>query len=209
MIPINKMGTSIDPEVQSKTDTTESEKDIPEYEIGTSDQNRDIEKQSLDELPPQQPADRTQNDLVVFDGPEDPDNPKNWSSKRKIAITISMGLMTFVVTFSSSIFSVAIEPVSKEYDIGTVTATLGVSLFLLVSVHMSQSHGPDTDHKRASCWDQWHLGQLARSTVVGYHFSLATLSSQSSTYPSQWPKMSKQLCLVASLEGWQRVPLWQ
>ena len=40
--------------------------------------------------------------------------------------------MTFVVTFSSSVFAVAIEPVAKEYSIGRVTATLGVSLFLLV-----------------------------------------------------------------------------
>ena len=72
------------------------------------------------------------NDLVEFDSPEDTENPKNFSTRRKWAITASMGWMTFVVTFASSIFSVAIEPVSKEYDISRVVATLGVSLFLLV-----------------------------------------------------------------------------
>lgn len=72
------------------------------------------------------------NDLVDFDGPDDTDNPKNFSKRKKWAITVSMGWMTFVVTFASSIFSVAIDSVSKEYHISRVVATLGVSLFLLV-----------------------------------------------------------------------------
>ena len=72
------------------------------------------------------------NNVVAFDSPEDPENPKNFTKRRKWAITASMGWMTFVVTFASSIFSVAIDSVSKEYEVGRVVATLGVSLFLLV-----------------------------------------------------------------------------
>ena len=72
------------------------------------------------------------NDIVDFDGPDDAENPKNFSNAKKWAITASMGWMTFVVTFSSSIFSVAVEPVSQEYGISRVVSTLGVSLFLLV-----------------------------------------------------------------------------
>jgi hypothetical protein len=41
-----------------------------------------------------------ENDLVEFDSPDDPENPKNFSSRRKWAITASMGWMTFVVTFA-------------------------------------------------------------------------------------------------------------
>ena len=44
------------------------------------------------------------SDLVEFDGPDDPENPLNWPKRRKWAITISMGTMTFVVTISSSIY---------------------------------------------------------------------------------------------------------
>lgn len=73
------------------------------------------------------------SDLVEFDGPDDPGNPKNWPRKKRWAITISMAAMTFVVTFASSIFAVAIPEVSEEYDVSTVVATLGVALFLLVS----------------------------------------------------------------------------
>lgn len=92
----------------------------------------DLEK-GLDNDPPEQPAD--QNFLVEFDGPDDPDNPKNWSTRRRWAITISMGLLVFTVTFASSIFSVNIGVVSEKFNVSVVTATLGVALFVLVSGH--------------------------------------------------------------------------
>jgi DHA1 family multidrug resistance protein-like MFS transporter len=72
------------------------------------------------------------NNLVDFDGPNDPDNPKNFPKWRKWAITTSMGFMTFAVTFSSSIFSVAVAPVAEEFHISTVASTMGVALFLFV-----------------------------------------------------------------------------
>lgn len=72
------------------------------------------------------------NGLVEFDGPNDPGNPKNLSATRKWAITASIGWMTFVITFASSIFSVATDAVSEEFGVARVVATLGVSLFLLV-----------------------------------------------------------------------------
>lgn len=119
-------------------DIDTSGKNTPEPEKDERKMDEDIEKQSRDQLPLQQTADAVANEskdesLVEFDGPDDPENPKNWSTKRKVAITISMGVMAFVVTFSSSVFAVTVEPVAKEFDIGTITATLGVSLFLLVN----------------------------------------------------------------------------
>lgn len=88
---------------------------------------RDVEK----ELPStQNQPQRPRPDLVEFDGPNDSGNPKNWSKKRRWIITIAGALLTFTVTFSSSIFSVAINPVAQQYHISRVTSTLGVSLFL-------------------------------------------------------------------------------
>lgn len=78
------------------------------------------------------------SDLVDFDSADDPENPKNFSTARKWAITASMGSMTFVTTFASSIFSVAVGPVSQEYNISHVAATLGTSLFLLVCTPSNQ-----------------------------------------------------------------------
>ncbi|PSN69427.1 citrinin biosynthesis transporter CtnC [Corynespora cassiicola Philippines] len=99
----------------------------------------DLEK-GLDNDPPEQPAD--QNFLVEFDGPDDPDNPKNWSTRRRWAITISMGLLVFTVTFASSIFSVNIGVVSEKFNVSVVTATLGVALFVLGFVFGPLIFGP-------------------------------------------------------------------
>ena len=95
-------------------------------------ENAQAEKGMVPSPKPMSPEQGKDPSLVEFDGPNDPGNPKNWAAGKKIAITCSMGLMTFVVTFSSSIFSVAIGPVAAEFGISTLTATLGVTLFLLV-----------------------------------------------------------------------------
>ncbi|KAH7361302.1 major facilitator superfamily domain-containing protein [Pyrenochaeta sp. MPI-SDFR-AT-0127] len=80
--------------------------------------------------------------LVEFDGPDDPGNPKSWTEKRRWAITISMGLLVFTVTFASSIFSVNIGYVQQRFDVDLVTATLGVALFVLGFVFGPIVFGP-------------------------------------------------------------------
>jgi DHA1 family multidrug resistance protein-like MFS transporter len=80
--------------------------------------------------------------LVEFDGPNDPGNPKNWTTKRRWAITISMGLLVFTVTFASSIFSVNIRVVQEKFNVELVTATLGVALFVLGFVFGPIAFGP-------------------------------------------------------------------
>ncbi len=79
--------------------------------------------------------------LVEFNGPNDPDSPKNFSKGRKWAITFSVGWLTFVTTFASSIFSVCTDVVSQEFAVDRVVSTLGVSLFLLVRGHSCHSQG--------------------------------------------------------------------
>lgn len=70
--------------------------------------------------------------LVEFNGPDDPDNPKNWSTRRRWGITVVVGLLVFTVTFASSIFSVNIGIVKDKFQVTQVVATLGVALFVLV-----------------------------------------------------------------------------
>jgi DHA1 family multidrug resistance protein-like MFS transporter len=123
------------------TNLMEDEK--PQNSNGTlNDTNNplpDIEKgQNSDATAPA----KDENHLVVFDGPEDPDNPKNWTAKRRWAITISMGLMVFTVTFASSIFSVNIRVVQEKFHVDLVTATLGVALFVLGFVFGPIAFGP-------------------------------------------------------------------
>ncbi|KAK5254399.1 hypothetical protein LTR99_001828 [Exophiala xenobiotica] len=106
----------------------------------------DVEKDvELQQRVPTAPMRDPGQDLVEFEGPDDPQNPKNWSKARKWKITAAMGGMTFVVTFASSVFSVAIPPVAEQYHIGTVTSTLGVSLFLLGFVFGPIFFGPASE----------------------------------------------------------------
>lgn len=96
----------------------------------SDDANVDVEKGTE----PSQDAEPVPDKyLVEFDGPNDPGNPKNWTQKRRWAITISMGLMVFNVTFASSIFSVNLDVIVQKFDVKLVTATLGVALFVLVN----------------------------------------------------------------------------
>jgi DHA1 family multidrug resistance protein-like MFS transporter len=98
----------------------------------------DIEKGQNSDEPPA----RDDSHLVVFDGPDDQGNPKNWTLKRRWAITVSMGLLVFTVTFASSIFSVNIRVVQEKFDVDLVTATLGVALFVLGFVFGPIAFGP-------------------------------------------------------------------
>ncbi|KIM93298.1 hypothetical protein OIDMADRAFT_173323 [Oidiodendron maius Zn] len=69
--------------------------------------------------------------LIEWNGPDDPENPMNWSLRKKVLLTSTLAMMTFCVTFASSVFSNATVPVSKEYGVSTEVTTLGTSFFVL------------------------------------------------------------------------------
>ena len=75
--------------------------------------------------------DDEKKDLVDWDGPHDPENPQNFSRSRKWLITIATGLMTFVVSFGSSVFSTVTEVTSQEFGVTSEVMILGVSLYVL------------------------------------------------------------------------------
>lgn len=75
----------------------------------------------------------SESHIVVWNGPDDPENPQNWPRSKKIAFTLSLASLNFLITFASSIFSTAIGDVSKLYHVSAEVATLGTSLFVMVS----------------------------------------------------------------------------
>ncbi|KAF2705484.1 citrinin biosynthesis transporter CtnC [Pleomassaria siparia CBS 279.74] len=106
---------------------------------GSNEAIGDIERGAKDTQPAPS-GERTE--FIDFQGPDDPDNPKNWTTKRRWAITLSMGSLVFTVTFASSIFSVNIGVVKELFDVSTVTSTLGVALFVLGFVFGPIAFGP-------------------------------------------------------------------
>ncbi|KAL8286919.1 hypothetical protein RQP46_003925 [Phenoliferia psychrophenolica] len=55
--------------------------------------------------------------LVTWDGPDDQDNPQNWSKGKKVYI-------------GSAIYTPSIPGIMEQFDVGQIVATLGLSLFI-------------------------------------------------------------------------------
>ncbi|KAK5657565.1 hypothetical protein OQA88_3138 [Cercophora sp. LCS_1] len=73
----------------------------------------------------------TREQIVDFDGPDDPYRPMNWPLKKKFTTTLLYGLITMSATWASSCYSPGTGQVANEFNVGTPVAILGTSLFLL------------------------------------------------------------------------------
>jgi MFS transporter, DHA1 family, multidrug resistance protein len=105
-----------DETARNASDEESSDKDL---------ERGNVEREKKHEEPPKDP------NLIVWDGPNDPENPMNWPASKKWIITVALGMMTFCVTFASSVFSNATVPTSIEFGVSTEVTTLGTSLFVL------------------------------------------------------------------------------
>ncbi|KAM5342207.1 hypothetical protein ACJ41O_015238 [Fusarium nematophilum] len=88
------------------------------------------------------------NDLVTFDSPGDPYNPRNWPLRRKALSTVLYGLSTMGSTFSTASFSTAVPEIAQEFRLSLEVASLGTSLILmgfgigpLIWAPVSELHG--------------------------------------------------------------------
>lgn len=100
-----------------------AEKDVEKGEVPSDER--------VGEGSPSKHGKQKDQNLVEWDGPNDPGNPLNWSVKKKWIVTIMLGFVTLVVTFASSVFSSATLSVAELYHVSTEVATLGTSLFVL------------------------------------------------------------------------------
>ncbi|OQV01755.1 hypothetical protein CLAIMM_07052 [Cladophialophora immunda] len=73
----------------------------------------------------------TVEDLVDFDGADDPYRPVNWTMKKKVITTALYGFTTMSATWASSSYSPGTEQVSHDFHVGTEVSTLGTTLFLI------------------------------------------------------------------------------
>lgn len=100
----------------------------------SGEDENDLEKGDADKSKKEEDAKKQEEkdpNLVEWDGPDDPGNPMNWNRNRRWGITLALGMMTFCVTFASSVFSNATVPVAELYHVSTEVTTLGTSLFVL------------------------------------------------------------------------------
>jgi len=75
---------------------------------------------------------KTKEDVLVdFEGKDDPYRPLNWPMRKKMVTTVLYGLTTAGVTFASAVYTAGIDQISAEFHVGTVVASLGLSLILV------------------------------------------------------------------------------
>lgn len=69
--------------------------------------------------------------IVGWDGPDDPECPRNWPSRRKVLfVAVTSGMIT-CVSFGSSVFAPAGEIFSESFGVPPIVGRLGVALWIL------------------------------------------------------------------------------
>ena len=66
-----------------------------------------------------------------WNGPNDPENPLNWSLSKRMYHTTVPGLMGFIVTLGSSIYTPGLPEIQDEFHVSSTVALLGLSLYVL------------------------------------------------------------------------------
>ena len=110
---------------------------------------RDVERGF--EPPEKTPTEQDDNDadLVTWDGPDDPQNPKNWPNKKRWTAVVCVSFFTLISPVSSSMIAPALEAIGQELGISSaVERALSLSIFVLAYAvgplfigPMSELHG--------------------------------------------------------------------
>jgi multidrug resistance protein len=88
----------------------------------------DIEKHDIEQVVdgPRDP------NIVDWDGPDDPENPLNWTKKRKVSATVSIALITLLTPLGSSMFAPGVGQLVQDFHItSTELSSFVVSVYLL------------------------------------------------------------------------------
>lgn len=122
---------------------------------------RDVEKAEgkTEHGGPEKAQEQKDPNVIEWDGPDDPGNPMNWSMSKKYVVTMSLSMMTFVITFASSVFSTATQVTAKLYGVSPEVTTLGTSLFVLVGISPSPP-GPTCLTATGLCFRSFGMGSF-------------------------------------------------
>ncbi|CAG8910209.1 unnamed protein product [Penicillium egyptiacum] len=69
--------------------------------------------------------------IVYWYGPDDPSNPRNWSSWKKRLVTFQICLYTFAIYSDSSIYVPAESQIMEYFQVSQTKASLGLALYVL------------------------------------------------------------------------------
>lgn len=75
--------------------------------------------------------------LVTWNGPDDPEDPRNFPFSQKLLITFVWVLTNWATNIASSIYSSGASGISHEFHASPTVTSLGISLFLIVCTSTS------------------------------------------------------------------------
>ncbi|KZT25464.1 MFS polyamine transporter [Neolentinus lepideus HHB14362 ss-1] len=120
--------------------------------------------------------------VVDWEGPDDPQNPRNWSYKRKWGATLIVSAFTFISPVSSSMVAPATSQIASRFGITSqVIEAMTVSIFVLAYAigplflgPMSEIFGRSRVLQFSNLWYLvWNLGcGFAQNTgqLIGFRF---------------------------------------
>lgn len=125
--PLSEADTPQDNRSQKSKDDhdaeEEAEEDIEEsFQPGRDEEEGPEQHSSYDE--------KQESNIVDWDGPNDPENPHNWSKARKWTITMITAALTFVISFGSSVFSATTTVLAEQYGVAQIVMILGVTVYV-------------------------------------------------------------------------------
>lgn len=140
--------------------TDEDQNNSNDSAPSTSREEADIEAGPVLKKEVSEKAPQTDPNLVVWTGPDDPENPQNFSAPFKWTITMLLSSLTIWITFATSVFSTATVVTAEVYGVSTEVTTLATSLPLFVSFLFTR-----TVEQQNLTWSS--LGICHRSTGLG------------------------------------------
>ncbi|KAI9060888.1 MFS polyamine transporter [Trametes sanguinea] len=103
-------------------------------------QNADTTTLRAEEVTARAPKDNPDVYIVDWDGPDDPENPKNWTVRKKWAVTLVVSSYAFLSPLSSSMMAPAANQIADEFG---VTSKPIIALFTSIYV-LGYALGPLT-----------------------------------------------------------------
>ncbi|KAK9856680.1 hypothetical protein MYU51_000511 [Penicillium brevicompactum] len=101
------------------------------HHIKTKSEELDLENGSSEPDAKQKEPPRDPN-IVDWDGPDDPENPFNWTVKKKLGATMSIALITLLTPLGSSMFAPGVSQLVKDFSVTNVElSSFVVSVYLV------------------------------------------------------------------------------
>ncbi|RMZ80542.1 hypothetical protein DV737_g2958, partial [Chaetothyriales sp. CBS 132003] len=136
--------------------------------------NKNNSSSEVEAEKPQEPQTQTAKEadpnLVTWDGPDDPKNPKNWPFALRWQITAVSSAFTFIAPVSTSMTAPALYVISQDLNIhASFARSMTLSIFVLAYAFGPFIIGPLSEmYGRRSVLQLFNLMYLAFNTACGF-----------------------------------------